>query len=109
MKTRRKKSREMELFEAAALEIARRRARHIVVECICEGSSVSSDTLIIKEQLGSKAVSRTTLSIAGVTLRATPRGWRVLSRRRVVFSGKTFDEFLKEFFPDEAPAPPPST
>jgi hypothetical protein len=37
--------------------------------------------------------------IAGVTLRANSRGWSIRHRRRVIFSGETFDEFLAEFFP----------
>jgi hypothetical protein len=54
------------------------------------------------------AFSEITTSIigTGVSLRITRKSWRVLHRRRVVFSGKTYKDFLAGFFPDDAPAAP---
>ncbi|MDR2676098.1 MAG: hypothetical protein LBC18_14840 [Opitutaceae bacterium] len=104
MKPRRTKPREPGLFETHALNKERAYVRRIVVEYLCEGSSDSRDALIIKEQIADAGgvISRTTLAIAGVSLRATPKGWRVLHHRRVIFSGKTFADFIKEFFPADA-------
>jgi hypothetical protein len=110
MKKRRKKSREPGLFEMQVIEIQRRSVRRGVVELICDGDSASLAVRNVKKLLGDEKMALTEITTSiigtGLSLRTTRKGWRILHCRRVIFSGKTYEAFLAEFFPDAAPTAP---
>jgi hypothetical protein len=111
MKKRRKKSRVPGLFEMQlerVLEIQRHSVRRVVVEYICDDDPESFAGALLANTIRHEEedVEPTTFTAraCGITVRGDHKGWRILHRRRVIFSGKTYEDFLAEFFPDDAPA-----
>jgi hypothetical protein len=116
MKKRRIKSRETDKSrELHTLETGRRFARKVIVEYICDGDPESFAGAMLANTIRHEEddVAPATFNARGwgITMRGDFKGWRILHRRRVLFSGKTFEEFLAEFFPDgtQPPSPSPST